>query len=500
MNITSCLHPLRVYNKYIDEYIWVPCRKCAACRNAKQADLVSRLQYESMQWPTVIFFTLTYSDDYCPSYYLFNSGDDVVFTKYRYMSEFDRDGHFLEEYYNEDGELYEFGRLSEFGDEVLNDDKSIEFIERALRTDSLFRVVDKSHVQNFIKRLRNFFYKNYNNEKLRYFIVSEYGCSDTENFRPHYHGLLFTDSKQFRKEFYKVLCSCWKHGFVGADVPYSNAAGYVAKYVNSLTTYPKIFETLLARPFALFSRNPAIGVLKDTDPEVKKIVVDRVNSLYLYDKTSVKSVPFFRSFESRYFPKCREFDKISHYDRVEQYKAIARPKYYSEGYIKEMNSLLSPEMQRDDAVSRRVNYLCDVFNLSLDEYVKRIEDYYSVKKLLNLSKFYEFQESVIAKGGDVNQLVNCYPEMVKQFYDWYHDKVLPNSSFLRLGIMTDDVRKLFNHFKPYFKFNESDYLDLDLSKFDLDNSDEYQRFKSESFKRSRDSQKTKKLNSKKIKL
>ena len=78
MNIVSCLHPVRVRNPYTNEIMHVPCRKCVACRNAKQAEMVNRLQYESMQWPYKVFFTLTYAPEYCPKYTLTHDGSEKL--------------------------------------------------------------------------------------------------------------------------------------------------------------------------------------------------------------------------------------------------------------------------------------------------------------------------------------------------------------------------------------------------------------------------------------
>lgn len=500
MNIVNCLHPVRVYNKYIGEYMHVPCRKCEACLNARQSDFVNRLQYESMQWPYSMFFTLTYAPEYVPKYRLELTEDrDVIFAKYEYVREYDRDGHFLEEWYNEDGSLYEYARLSEMPADVRNDMASLDVLRRALKSDCEFRVVDKRHVQTFLKRLRFHLDKYYNHAKLRYFIVSEYGCDKTENYRPHYHGLLFYDSKEFHANCYKVLCQTWKNGFVGASVPRYAAASYVAKYVNSLSVYPKIYDHTLAKPFAVYSRRPAIGVPKDTDPQVKEIVFRGTSDITMYVRTTVKNVPFWRSLEGRLFPKCREFNTLSHHDRVARYYYPNRYGQTSKDFEKVMFDMHTEQEQRDLYCARRVRDLCDVLGVSLEWYVKRIEDYYNTKSLLSLANFYDYQSQVAAQSEDAyRQLVNCYPEAVLQFKEWFKKQLdaLSTKSFGINPLQIDSY--LFHKFNPYFRLDEfSDWLDVDLSHYSLSNSLEYKTFVSQSKKRNADSNKNKQLNARK---
>ena len=494
MNIVSCLHPVRVRNPYTNEIMHVPCRKCVACRNAKQAEMVNRLQYESMQWPYKVFFTLTYAPEYCPKYTLTHDGSEIEFNVCERVESFNHGINFSDWFLDDGSE--QVIKFSELPLEVRQDEATCKVLDRAFSSDCEFRVVDKRHVQLFIKRLRFHLQKFYNNAQLRYFVASEYGCDKTENYRPHYHGLLFTDSQAFAKDAYKVLCDCWKLGFVGCDYPRGNAAAYVAKYINCLASYPKIYESFLARPFALYSKKPAIGLPKDTDSTVREIVLGGTMELYMFVKTEVKSIPFWRSLESRYFPKCREFDKISHSDRVRRYTPIARYAKYSKEFLHEMSLFLSDEEVRDDYIAQRVAKLAYTFDKSLDWYVHRIEDYYVTKRLLSLSKFYDYQCTVADNGKDISQLVNLYPEAVKEFHDWWTFHVKPSLPVLSFGLNPDEVDTyLFKKFSPYFRLDSlDDWTQFDFSKFVLKNSSEYQDFKASQQKRHDDSLKTKRLN------
>ena len=90
----------------------------------------------------------------------------------------------------------------------------------------------KKDVQNFIKRLRKF----YNDVKIRYFAVGEYG---TEKHRPHYHliiyGLKAPEQKKksiLNWKYGKFLQEkIWKKGYTFVGYVDSKCISYVSKYV-----------------------------------------------------------------------------------------------------------------------------------------------------------------------------------------------------------------------------------------------------------------------------
>ena len=61
-----CFHPVRVFNRYMNEYVYVNCRKCDGCLSARSAELTARVANECKQHPYSIFFTLTYDNDHLP--------------------------------------------------------------------------------------------------------------------------------------------------------------------------------------------------------------------------------------------------------------------------------------------------------------------------------------------------------------------------------------------------------------------------------------------------
>lgn len=64
MSVCNCLHPKLVHNKYTGEDIVVRCGKCDACRNSHVFQWVTRLDVEASCWKYVVFATLTFDEQH----------------------------------------------------------------------------------------------------------------------------------------------------------------------------------------------------------------------------------------------------------------------------------------------------------------------------------------------------------------------------------------------------------------------------------------------------
>lgn len=114
--------------------------------------------------------------------------------------------------------------------------------------------VSKRDVQLFLKKLR----KRFEDCRLRYFLVSEYGPT---TYRPHYHAIIFglpclsndrlVNECKLNQEIQKV----WHNGLTKLDSVTYGRVSYVTKYMSCVTDLP----SCLPKPFRLMSRRPAIG-------------------------------------------------------------------------------------------------------------------------------------------------------------------------------------------------------------------------------------------------
>lgn len=103
-------------------------------------------------------------------------------------------------------------------------------------------------VQLFLKRLRQSIYRKYKvRNSLRYFISSEYG---DENYRPHYHAILYFTKLHNPYEIKKLVVSSWQNGIVsfgqyGGIVSDDRAVRYVAKYTSKDCNQDKHYTSRL---------------------------------------------------------------------------------------------------------------------------------------------------------------------------------------------------------------------------------------------------------------
>ena len=124
----------------------------------------------------------------------------------------------------------------------------------------------KRDLQLFFKRLRKEL--SYDNIKIRYYAVGEYG--DTYK-RPHYHCIIF-GLDEARAEV--LVDKCWLLGFVHIGSVTMDSANYVARYCTKLLTGPKkewYKERNIVPEFSVMSRKPGIGAswLEKYGKEVK---------------------------------------------------------------------------------------------------------------------------------------------------------------------------------------------------------------------------------------
>lgn len=257
-NLTSCSHPSRIVNKATGEYMFVPCGHCLSCRNSYTKNWTSRLEAETRDSNSTLFFSLTYDNEHIPTILhdenVFTSQcgnrvDSFVIDNFSYKNNYS-DENIWRRLYIKPSRSNPIGRPFEIG------------------------VNSKRDVQLFLKRLRRFIERDKNHlldgisqadRLLRYFVTSEYGPN---TFRPHYHGLLWFKNRRVAQavvDFY--FFHAWKLGakerqdigFVIKDAPW-----YVSKYVTSNTSLPLILQNDFTKTFHLFSRRPSVGITSDS--------------------------------------------------------------------------------------------------------------------------------------------------------------------------------------------------------------------------------------------
>ena len=257
-NLTSCSHPSRIVNKATGELMFVPCGHCSSCRDSYTKNWISRLEAETRDSNSTLFFTLTYDNDHIPTVlhdgnvFISQCGNrvnDFIIPQSDYKQYFENGTNWTNLYVRES--------------RGCNSKKAFEI-----------SVNSKRDMQLFLKRLRRYVSRDkhhllddisQSDRQIRYFLTTEYGPN---SFRTHAHGLLwFKNRKVAQSVVDYYFYESWKFGakerqdigFVIKDAPW-----YVAKYVSCNTSLPPILQTEFTKTFHLFSRRPSIGITSNS--------------------------------------------------------------------------------------------------------------------------------------------------------------------------------------------------------------------------------------------
>ena len=338
--VGNCLNPRKVYNPSLHGWMYCSCDKCTACLNQKATTLSNRVRAEIEQHKYSVFFTLTYDNEHLPKYEVFQDSNDVI--QYRPIGRLVDDSSSdmltnscpLNEYDNYEN-VYKFDESSYI--------PPIENYENLYH----FGVVCKKDIQNFLKRLRwrisNIPNITKDESKIRYYISSEYGPT---TLRPHYHGLIYFDSKKILDKIKSLIVSSWGRferqqgasnrfkfrpfASVARTADYiklcdPNTAYYVASYVAGNARLPEVLQLRETKPFHIQSKNPVIGSFKVDKQEILENInrgTYTIDKQVYDDKTgqfNTIAVPLPESTLSSIFRKCVGFSTLANDAKLQLY-------------------------------------------------------------------------------------------------------------------------------------------------------------------------------------
>lgn len=503
-----CFHPKRIYNKYINDHVYVNCRTCDGCLSARATELSLRVSRECKQHTYALFFTLTYDNEHLPVM-RWHSGN--LFLGNRPIGT-DSHGNFV----------YPSIDVTDIEDFDLS-----SLVPTNYPDITCFAYACKYDVQKFIMRLRTHLYRNQewkykkdsnNNivrylgvseytkplskdeKKLRFFICAEYG---PQYFRPHYHGIVWTDCEPIVRYLQRNILEDWSLGSKTLDAPTlvnSSAPQYVAKYVNGNTLLPKVLQHRSIRTFFVASKNPVIGDYKSDFLTLGDALINgTVESLQPIDKqnpSELAFVPISKTVLSRYFPKCQgwrtadDFRKLSliekysrgfydvkrevkigtdktkvliHSDHDFYHYLISNDyKYQDYRFVKLANFWCSRDIKyperKDGVLTGRVLSS----RLSYEQYIACLNRLYSNLELLVLRGFYLSQNKFVASHSSVYNgilnLVSFYPNIFyelpfvmseeeytdSRFDDFFSSFGFGYDTFYRDGFINDEFINFVN--------------------------------------------------------
>lgn len=328
--VDHCQHRSFITNRYTGQRIAVDCGQCDYCihKRAKKASM--RVKTAGSAFKYSYFVTLTYDNEHIPlmncevlhSEYedtLSLSGDKVFgyerhsyipvseyqpedssflrhifFTQVQGTVPFDRE---IKEYVPvRDNWFLSMDAIRSFIRKTQAVDNSVYPVAEKYGVDNLIPFLNYVDVQNYIKRLRKHLHLALGTyETLHFYAVGEYG---PVHFRPHYHILLFTNSKEVSEVLRQCHDKSWKLGRSDFQLARGGASSYVASYVNSLSSAPLLYRSCRAfKPrqrasLGFFEKGEVFEEGEDVYHAIEQKIDSVVNGrIYNFNGISVKSTP-----------------------------------------------------------------------------------------------------------------------------------------------------------------------------------------------------------------
>lgn len=328
--VDHCQHRSFITNKYNGARIAVDCGQCDYCIHKRAQKASMRVKTAGSAFRYSYFVTLTYDNEHIPLMsckVLHSDYEDVVgisgdihfgheYHKYIPVSEYQCDDNsvlrhiFFEQVQGTvpfDREIKEYipvkdnwflsmDAIRSFIYKTQSVDKTDYPVSEQYGRDNLIPFLNYVDVQNYIKRLRKYLYKQLGSyETLHFYAVGEYG---PVHFRPHYHILLFTNSEEIPKVLRYCHDKSWKFGRSDFQITRGGASSYVSSYVNSLSAAPLLYRSCRAfRPrsrasLGFFEKGCVFVEGENPYAQIEQKLDSVVNGrIYNFNGVSVRSTP-----------------------------------------------------------------------------------------------------------------------------------------------------------------------------------------------------------------
>ena len=328
--VDHCQHRSFITNKYTGKRIAVDCGQCDYCIYKRAQKASMRVKTAGSAFEHCWFVTLTYDNEHIPLFnceVYYSEYDDVLsdsgivhgYEKHAYVpvSKFcTTDPQRLQHIfftqvqgtvpYNRETGQYEpvkdnwFVSIDSMRSFIYKTQSSTPYGEDGelsrMYGDNLIPFLNYVDVQNYIKRLRKHLYLALGSyETLHFYAVGEYG---PVHYRPHYHILLFTNSKKVSKVLRQCHAKSWKFGRSDFQTARGGASSYVASYVNSLSAAPLLYRSCRAfKPrqrasIGFFEKGEFFSEGEDVYQAIEEKIDSVINGrVYNFNGLSVKSTP-----------------------------------------------------------------------------------------------------------------------------------------------------------------------------------------------------------------
>lgn len=473
---TKCCNPQKIRNPHTGDWLKVPCGKCEACLNSKSSMQTMKCKLESLSHQYCMFVTLTYDEKHIPRIRLLQRDDMENMYHAVLVTERLNDGEVLFD--------------------VQLDDIARQFLSNKFNHED-FPILWKRDVQLFVKRLRKHLSK-FTYEKIRYYIIGEYG---PQHYRPHYHALFWFDRQETFENFGACLLRSWKFGRVDFSQSRGQCAQYVAQYVNGSVPLPRIFKFNETKPFAVHSFYLGEKILETKREAITLENFSEFVRRCVHFGDAYSEFTVWRSFESRFFPKCPRFSHLNEFELVKAYRTYEIASEWS-GEIK-ISCLVKDIIQCLEFGVHEpiIDYVKEFYLVDsnvLSDVVARDKLYRQLYLHLSISKHFLQKVCKNSGLGEIKSKIR----FIKEYYHWkdyqslkkqlqLEDEILrnPNCDDINISLFFDVVEpeslSLQNEFQPFVFISDDDVYN---------ESKLVRQFRAESYKISHDKIKHKKLN------
>lgn len=474
--VSACLNPQRVFNKYVGRYVLVPCRKCTACLASHGLQWSRRLDAERKNHEFCLFGTLTYSDKYLPLAY-FDSLDmlganDSIRRLHHTIDKYSKDY-----YYND------YEKLFPENDEVFTKNlykyKGIPCLCHA-DISMFFRMVKKAFSDEHGYKC-----------EFEYYACGEYGPT---GYRPHFHWLIFTDDSTFSRWIENALPYLWSFeavrtrcidskrysplGRIDFQPVTSSASSYVSQYLNYTSHLPQILGVEPFRPYHVQSRKKVLGMSAYSEDTLRQLFYTSSASTPVNASsfTSPSYVPLSVELTNTLFPRFESASTFDFYSRCSLvYACIPYLKDFTTKDFVNDNLLSSPntvfgrllcrylgsdisveqrqtKLTRLLSVVRRYVRLAHRFRCHVSFVVDRVMQYESNAVLLKMSEFYVLQQKLIESGWPYQHMIALY-----DFTNYRGD--IPERYLKRFGLSSTEPKlRFYLDFKKFQTFKDYELL------------------------------------------
>lgn len=330
-----CENPRDLKQPYTGDIIKVPCGYCKACLLSKRDKMSMQCKSEELDHVYCMFVTLTYDNKSVPT--MFPVRDEIN-NEWRFYNNCER--------FNS---LYDDEQLMFTEPDYYHPVKKEFWIYSFLNKVKLnglptqIPYTNIRDVQLFLKRLRKNL-SRFTDEKIRFYAVSEYG---PVHFRPHWHILLYFDTQEtlfalpkciedswtykekvFKKTTQTFVYKIRKFGRVDYSLSKGKCDSYVAGYVNCVGQLPHIFANSSIKPIQSHSKFFACSLLQDQKETIYELDDFRTLERSFVSNGKLISTELPCSFKSRFFPRCRRYNKASYSELCQSYTIYPKARDY----------------------------------------------------------------------------------------------------------------------------------------------------------------------------